>query len=156
MTRRGRIPLRETMQRNLSVMRALGVPEDKLAGMERYLPPEPKRRAPRSENPRVPYERDILKAILQALRVHPRVAFAWRMQSGVFQDGDRMIRVGAVGIPDVIGMLGGGQLYAIEVKREGGRLTREQENTLAYIVERGGIAGVARSVEDALALIEGA
>jgi hypothetical protein len=38
---------------------------------------------------------------------------------------------------------------AVEVKSPRGRLTAEQEAFLAMVVEMGGLAGVARSVEDA-------
>lgn len=48
-----------------------------------------------------------------------------------------------------------GQFVAVEVKRPGGRTTEQQEQFLAMVRQRGGLAGVARSVDDAQALLNG-
>ena len=101
-----------------------------------------------------PLERHVLASVLEALRRHPNVAFAWRMQSGLFQDGNRYIRVGAKGIPDVVAMLkNSGQLVGIEVKRPGAYATGPQEYSLALIRANGGRSGIAYCVEDALRII---
>ena len=78
----------------------------------------------------------------------------WRMQSGVFQEGSRFIKVGTRGMPDVIGMLFGGKLFAVEVKRSGRRAEHHQEKILGDIRAAGGIAGVATSAIEAVALVE--
>ena len=41
-----------------------------------------------------PLERDVLAAVLAALRAHPRVAFAWRANAGSFEVNGRRIRAG--------------------------------------------------------------
>ena len=101
-----------------------------------------------------PLERNILKAVLDALRHHPRVAFCDRRQSGVFVDGDRHIRVGSVGVGDISGMLKGGRYFEIEVKTETGKATDAQITRMNMIWDAGGIAGIARSVEHALTILE--
>lgn len=116
---------------------------------------ETREREPRTRSASdVPLERDVLRAVLAFLRSHPDVAIVWRMQSGMISDGRAMYRIGQRGLPDVAGMLRGGQLFAIEVKRPGGKLTPEQRGQLEEIVRHGGIAGVADSVEAARAIIE--
>ena len=52
------------------------------------------------------------------------------------------------GIPDIIGCLRG-RFFAIEVKREDGKLTRLQQVNLILIKEAEGYSTVARSSEDA-------
>ena len=103
----------------------------------------------------VPLERDVLRAILDYLRHCDSVAIVWRMQSGMVSDGAQMYRIGTVGMPDIAGMLRGGQMFAIEVKRPGGKPTQVQQGQIDEIVRHGGLAGVAHSVEEARAIIEG-
>jgi hypothetical protein len=43
---------------------------------------------------------------------------------------------------------------AIEVKGEKGKTTDQQRNFIARVLADGGLAGVARSVEDALGIID--
>jgi hypothetical protein len=115
----------------------------------------PKQRVSTGPKPPDPLsERVILKAILKYLRAHPKVACCWRMQSGLFQQDERTIRVGTPGMPDIIGMLKGGRLFAIEVKRIGGKATESQESWLSHIAGFGGRAGVAQCVADAERIIE--
>jgi hypothetical protein len=152
--KRGRKTMREILARNNAADRFLAAMAGKPPQAQAAIPPPPKPRA-RSASGK-PLERHVLRAVLDALRHHPRVAFAWRMQSGLFQEGDRYIRVGTPGLPDVVAMLkNSGQLVAVEVKREGGYISGAQEIMLQNIRFHGGRAGVARSVEDAIAIIEG-
>lgn len=67
----------------------------------------------------------------------------------------RMIQAGLCkGGSDIIGIhKPTGRFIAIEVKGKRGRVTKEQENFINAIKSANGIAGVARSVEDALALL---
>lgn len=95
-----------------------------------------------------PLERHVLRAVLAALRSHPRVAWFTRQQSGLFMEGERTIRVGYRGLPDIVGMLRGGRLFCVECKSATGRVTSEQQKTLDNINRNGGLAFVARSVED--------
>ena len=68
-----------------------------------------------------------------------------------------VIRFGlAVGSADLIGWTKSGRFLAIEIKTSKGRLTKHQRQFLDAISASGGIAGVARSVEDAVEIIQGA
>ena len=70
--------------------------------------------------------------------------------------GGRMVTYGlCVGSADLVGLvLPFGRFLAIEVKTDQGRATPEQEQWIAIVRNFGGAAGVARSVEDAMALVE--
>ncbi len=95
-------------------------------------------------------EKTVKQKIREALRADPRVAFVWNEISGQYGD----LRVGFVGKPDLLGMLKTGQLFAIETKREkGGILSEAQAACLQFIRDNGGRAGVARSVDEAIAII---
>ena len=62
----------------------------------------------------------------------------------------------AVGSADLIGLVPpSGRFLAIECKRpKGGRLSERQRDWLEVVRRCGGIAGIARSVEEAFALID--
>lgn len=105
-------------------------------------------------------ETDLVRAILLKLsRDHVRL---FRNNVGVLQDiKGNYIRYGlAQGSSDLIGFrrivvepeMVGNRLavfVAIECKSESGRLTAEQQAFLALVNQAGGIAGVARSIEEA-------
>jgi len=59
------------------------------------------------------------------------------------------------GSSDLVGWTKDGRMLAIEVKTRTGRVTEEQETFLMSVRDAGGIAGVARSVEEALRLLNG-
>lgn len=60
------------------------------------------------------------------------------------------------GFPDLFGFRkGDGKFFFIEVKNERGRLRPDQERFKAFIESKPVLYGVARSVEDALKIIEG-
>lgn len=106
---------------------------------------------PRSE----PSEAEILKAIMQLLHKHPKVAKVWRQNSGTFvkQYGDRThyIRANtAKGMSDIMGILKDGRTLAIEVKSRTGIVAAHQHEFLNSISAAGGVAFVARSVDDVL------
>lgn len=66
----------------------------------------------------------------------------------------RMIRFGlAVGSSDLIGLTSSGQFFAIEVKTKTGRATKEQLNFIEQIKKHGGLAGIARTVDEARGII---
>jgi hypothetical protein len=158
---RGRKTLREVMtdhQRTEDTLAALwGKPRRELP-----IPPEPKKRVKREPQPaeqREPSEAEILRAIVQLLKRHPRVAQCWRINSGTFaernRDGStRYIRANtAKGMSDIMGVLRDGRTLAIEVKSRTGRMRPGQEEFLASIRSAGGVAGVCRSVDDAVKLL---
>ena len=67
----------------------------------------------------------------------------------------RAVRLAAPGVSDLIGWTEGGRFVAIEVKAPRGRLTDEQAAFIELVRRSGGLAGVARSVDDARAILEG-
>jgi hypothetical protein len=102
-----------------------------------------------------PKEADVLSGVLAALAMHPRVAWAHRMNSGagkILRRGkvSQFMRWGFPGCPDVLGQLRDGRALAVECKRPSGVVTQEQEAFLACVKANGGVAVVARSVDDVL------
>jgi len=104
-------------------------------------------------------EVDIQRDVLDALRKHPRVAWAYRMNSGTawmritkspqWPDGLRPVKFGFKGCSDIIGQLrGSGALLACECKRYGEGLRPEQQNFLEVVKQAGGVGFVARCVDD--------
>ena len=112
-------------------------------------------------------ERDIQASILLALSHGPTRLL--RINAGVAWQGTVIertehrlvlarpyaIRLAAPGVSDLIGWTEGGRFVAIEVKAPRGRVTDEQAAFIELVRRSGGLAGVARSVEDARAIIEG-
>ena len=154
----GRKTLREQLlatQRSLDTLAAL----TGKARIEIDIPPAPAPRAPRKPSGE-PTEAQILKAILQLLGRHPKVARAWRVNSGTFaeqnRDGTtRYIRANSQrGMSDIMGILRDGRTLAIEVKSATGRMRPGQQEFLDLITAAGGVAGVCRSVDDAVQLLE--
>lgn len=80
--------------------------------------------------------------------------FVWRNQSGGIYDKRtqrfrKNIGVGRLnGVPDILGILPDGRFLGIEVKSKKGVVRPEQHDFIANIIKRGGVAFVARSVED--------
>jgi hypothetical protein len=104
-----------------------------------------------------PKESDVLSAVLTALSLHPRVAWHARMNSGagkIVRKGgmSQFMRWGFPGCPDVLGQLRGphGTLLAVECKRPSGEVTPEQTAFLECVRANGGVAIVARSVDDVI------
>lgn len=134
------------------------------------LDPEKAARAPaieelkpiRHRQPRTssePSEAQILKAIMQLLHKHPKVAKVWRQNSGMFtkQYGNKThyIRANtAHGMSDIMGILKDGRTLAIEVKSAKGIVQAHQHEFLNDIVKAGGVAFVARSTDDVLKKLE--
>jgi hypothetical protein len=157
MTERGRRTLREQMLRNQKTEALYAALSGKPA-RELPIPPEPKKRAPAKPSAE-PSEADILRAIMQLLKRHPRVAQCWRQNSGTFaernRDGStRYIRANTQkGMSDIMGVLKDGRTLAIEVKSRVGKMRPGQDEFLQTIRQAGGVAGVCRSVDDAQRLL---
>jgi hypothetical protein len=100
-----------------------------------------------------PLEAVVLKDVVRALNSDPRVAKVKRNQSGVFREGNRVIRVGTPGELDLTVYLRSGKFAEIEVKRPGGKPKPHQAARIADIRAKGGIAGYCWSAESALALL---
>jgi len=92
----------------------------------------------------------VLGAIMDYLKA--RQIYAWRNNSGAVKVGtpeaSRYVRYGRKGSSDILGILDDGRFLAIEVKSAKGKATPEQVEFLADITKRGGVAFVARSIED--------
>lgn len=57
------------------------------------------------------------------------------------------------GHPDLYGFRSDGQIFYIEVKNEKGRVRLAQEKFIEVVKQRGALAGVARSLEEALEIV---
>ena len=100
-----------------------------------------------------------LKEVLQALTAHPSVAWCERMNSGAAKIGNRFVRFGWPGCPDIIGQLRDGRLLGVEVKAAKGKLRPEQTMFLERIRLAGGVAFMAQDCRDVareLEALEGA
>lgn len=74
----------------------------------------------------------------------------------VILDDPRPLHAGlCVGSSDIIGITADGRFLAVEVKTKTGRVSDEQQRFIDAVRRKGGVAGVARSVEDALSLLSG-
>ena len=159
---RGRRTLREQMLRNQQTESLYAALSGKPA-RELPIPPEPKKRAPAKPSASGT-ESDVMAAVFELLRVHPRVAWFMRLNSGAVQDGDRytvfyrLYMRGHSGITkgasDYLGQLTDGRLFLLECKRPGVRRgTVEQEMLIGACQANGGVAGIVQSVEDAIELL---
>lgn len=103
----------------------------------------------------------VQEQLLTVLQLHPRVAWAQRMNSGAghlahpsketpgeWVISDRWLRFGFPGLSDILGQLKDGRLLAVEAKRRSGRLSDDQEAFLATVQRWGGVAVVARDAAE--------
>lgn len=113
-------------------------------------------------------ERDIQHAIRLALADEPGLVL-WRNSAGVATFGHgtskQVTRFGLIpGASDLIGLLSIragdldpnttiGRFVALEIKNERGQLSQEQRRFLVLVARLGGATGIARSVEQAHALV---
>lgn len=101
-------------------------------------------------------EKEIQSAIIQALSYSCKV---YNVTTGVFKvagSPPRYIKTFPKGTPDIIGFRKrDGKMFFIEVKSVKGKLSAEQKEFAKYIKDFPVIYGVARSVEDALKIVEG-
>lgn len=101
-------------------------------------------------------EANIQNAILVALSEAGCVV--WRQNTGAYKcdKTGRLIRYGlCVGSSDIIGIAPDGRFLAIEVKRVGGAVRKGQPEFIRAVRRTGGLAGIARSVEDAMRIVRG-
>jgi hypothetical protein len=82
-------------------------------------------------------EKDITMQIRNVLKMYG--IYHWKVWQGLGS---------APGISDILGVLPGGRLLAIEVKTERGKLSPHQERFLKNITDNGGLAFVARSFDE--------
>lgn len=102
-------------------------------------------------------EAQVLSAVLAFLRLHPQVGWVQRMGVGAMESSDgRYIKFGFTGCSDIIGQMKDGRFLAVEVKREIGGKASEAQLAFIYTVKKNnGIAGVVRSLDDVVRLLEG-
>lgn len=91
-----------------------------------------------------------LVEVLRALSAHPAVVWCERMNSGAAKIGNRFVRFGWTGCPDVLGQLKDGRLIGVEVKSRTGKLRPEQAVFLERIRCAGGVAFMARNCLDVM------
>ena len=91
-----------------------------------------------------------LVEVLKALNAHPAVVWCERMNSGAAKVGNRFIRFGFKGCPDVLGQLRDGRMLGVEVKSQTGKLRPEQAVFLERIRGAGGVSFVARDLRDVM------
>jgi hypothetical protein len=166
--RRGRITYREQMQRNQT---SLDLYAD-LAGKPRMVipvPPEPKKRAPREPSgvPPVPLERDVQRAIIDGLRMHPMIGLVERVNSGQATETDAAGNTRYIQFHHVYSVAGvrmrsvdlhctlkpSGRRFVIEVKRPGWKAPRDereraQQAYIAHIIACGGFGMFASSWDE--------
>lgn len=97
-----------------------------------------------------PLEKDIQSSILDYLQA--RNIFCWKEHSGgiMVDGGTRYMPIGLKGKADIIGLLRGGRFLAIEVKRPSGKVSEDQQFFLNMIKDMGGLAFVARNIDDVI------
>ena len=98
-------------------------------------------------------EQDIQRLIMLALSEAGCLIF--RNNVGVLKNAAGIpIRFGlAIGSSDLIGIAPGGRFLAVQIKTPTGKATPEQLRFIEAVRARGGIAGIARSPAEALALL---
>jgi len=147
-----RKPAKQITKREIAAIHAFYAP-----AYGKQAPEIPASRAPRVAKPRTePSEAEILKAIMALLKRHPKVAKVWRVNSGVAQyqyvAKTSYVRFNtAKGMSDIMGLLKTGRTLAVEVKARKGIVHEHQQKFLDDINAGGGLAFVARSVDDVLA-----
>jgi len=157
---RSRPSFRETIEKHNASDRYYAAAFGKEPAFQCVLPPKRDRiRRPVDGKP-VIYEKDIQKAILQALALRKDVVFVGRFNRGqaVATDGygnTRYTNFNTVrGFPDIHGLLLGGRAFYLEVKRPGsGRVSDDQRAFLDKALGGGAFAGVATSVEEAMQIL---
>lgn len=103
-------------------------------------------------------ESELQKSILEWLDVNKNIGYFWRTNPTGIGNGFRVIQRGAgriKGVSDIIGVLKNGKLCAIEVKIKGGTISPEQVAFMKNVNSRGGLAFIARSLDDVINVLGG-
>src|SRR3990167_6735032 len=160
MTHRQKIAANEAALRALSPDGTLPGPLKK--ALDKVKPPPLRKRAERLDAPHKPLERDVQRAVIEALRLHPRVLKVVRFNSGGSMHRgangkDYLVMFSSEPVPDLFVLIRGGFAW-LEVKRPGwSRPTdlREERQAafLSAVREAGGIGCFVRSIDEALAAI---
>lgn len=99
-------------------------------------------------------EMDILRLIMVTLSEAGCVV--WRNNVGVLKNAAGIpIKFGlCVGSSDLIGITPDGRFLAVEVKTDKGKPTPDQIRFIDAVKRKGGVAGIARSTEEAILLLK--
>jgi hypothetical protein len=103
-------------------------------------------------------ETQLVRSVLDALAA--RGIWSWRENSGLTVFGSmggasrRVVRGAPKGTPDILGVLPGGRLFGIECKSAKGRQNPNQKAWEQRAAKHSVRYGVARSVSDALDLVD--
>lgn len=105
-----------------------------------------------------PPESAVLAACIALCKVHPRVAWAERMNTGAARyhnaaGRERFVMFGFKGLSDILGQMRDGRLLAVEVKAPGGRIRPDQERFIAKVAGNGGVAVIVFSVDQLLRVL---
>lgn len=100
-------------------------------------------------------EADLMRSIMLALSEDGHMVF--RGNVGLFYTRDgRPVKSGLpVGFSDLFGYTRQARPFFLEVKTETGRISKEQDSFLSAMRQRGAVAGVVRSVEQARLTLSG-
>jgi hypothetical protein len=97
-------------------------------------------------------EKAVVKECLEYLNFMGIYAYRNNTGASEYQDKrtgkKRFVRYGKPGASDIIGIMPGGRFIAVECKAAKGRLSEAQHEFLCQVERMGGLAIVARSVED--------
>ncbi len=124
----------------------------------------------KTETQHRPLEADVIAAVSDILKAHPRVLWAVRMNSGAasYEAASgryapvyfhRWIRGSGYRMSDFLGATNDFRILALEAKKPGwtkptDQREREQATFLECVVRNGGRAGFVRNAQEALAIIE--
>ena len=97
-------------------------------------------------------EQTIVNQIIAYLKLNGY--FVWRQNTGAMKLDNRFIQFGFKGISDIIGMTPSGRFIAIECKVKGNKPTQFQTDFLEGVVEHGGIAILAYSLDEVISELE--
>ena len=100
-------------------------------------------------------ESELNRAILGYLQTIG--VFAWRCNSGALKNADGVwVKYGRKGMADILGILPGGKLLAIEAKVGRAMPTKEQRAFLDEVRVNGGVAILAYTLDDVIRELDGA
>lgn len=166
---RGRLSRRDQIRQNNATVRFYVGASEKPDAVERAerelitpLPPKRQRVVrPYDGQPVVPLEKEIQTTIIEALELRKDVVFVGRFNRGqavaTYNGETRYTPFNSVpGFPDIHGLLVGGRAFYIEVKRPPPHYRKPDDVQQRFLDEArvgGACAGVACSVEEALALL---
>lgn len=97
-------------------------------------------------------ESKLMHQIMAALS--EKGCFVLRTNSGVYYDsqGNR-ITIGFKGLSDLVGFRPDGKFFALEIKTPIGRPSPEQLKFIEFCHSKGVVAGIANSIESAIAVV---